>query len=94
MTLQHVYLENLPNEILNSIVEYLGRREIKRFSSANKRMRDISLPFLFRNLRFTFSKKGFDKLENILKSQLSNYIVSVQYVVPELLNPGKNSSSN
>lgn len=49
MVLQLVCLENLPNEMLNNIVEYLGKREIKCLSSVNKRLRDMSQPFLFRN---------------------------------------------
>lgn len=89
--LQLIYLENLPNEILHKIVEYLGKREVKCLSSVNKRMRDISQPFLFRNLQFSFTQNGFNKLERVLNSQVSHHIVSIQYVVPELLSPGENS---
>jgi hypothetical protein len=94
MSLQIAYLENLPNEILNIIVEYLRKPEIKRVSSVNKRMRDISHPFLFRNFRFTFSKKGLNQLKEILNSKVSYYIISIQYVVPELLNPSDNSHND
>lgn len=94
IALQITYLENLPNEILNIIVEYLRKPEIKRVSSVNKRIRDISRPFLFRNFRFTFSKKGFNRLKEVLNSLVSCYIISIQYVVPELLNPSNNSHND
>lgn len=86
-----VYLESLPNELLCKIVEYLVKWEIKHFSLANRRMRDVSLPFLYRTFRFTFSKNGLDRLEEFLRSNLYHHVVSIQYVVPELLNPGESS---
>jgi hypothetical protein len=85
------YLENLPNELLCKIVEYLVKWEIKHFSLVNRRMRDVSLPFLYRSFQFTFSRKGLDKREEFLRSNICHQVVSIQYVVPELLNPGESS---
>jgi hypothetical protein len=88
------YLVNLPNELLCKIVECLVKWEVKHFSLVNRRMRDVSLPFLYRNFRFTFSKKGLDRLEGFLRSNLCHHVVSIQYVVPELLNPGESSHTS
>lgn len=85
------YLENLPNELVCKIVEYLVKWEIKYFSLVNRRMRDVSLPFLYRSFQFKFSKKGLDKLERLLRSSICHHVVSIQYVVPQLLNPGESS---
>lgn len=86
---QSIQLEILPPEILYKIVDYLHGWELKSLSSVNKWMRDICLPSLFRKVSFEFSKDGFDGLEELLQSHLCSYVASFQYVVPQLLKPGK-----
>lgn len=82
-------LELLPTEILYGIVKCLDNRAIKRLSCISRRMRDVCLPSLFRKVSIEYSHVGFDVLENLLQSHLHQYIVTFQYVVPELLKPGE-----
>lgn len=90
---QSIRLQFLPTEILYKIVEYLHSQEIKPLLYINRRMRDVCLLTLFRKVRFGFSDNGFDGLEGLLQSShLYPYIVSFQYVVPQLLKPSKSLS--
>ena len=81
-------MELLPTEILFGIVN-LDNRETKKLSHASRRIRDVCLPFLFRKVSIEFSNEAFDLLESLLKSNFHRYIVSLEYVVPKLLKPGK-----
>jgi hypothetical protein len=87
-------MELLPTEILFGIVKCLDNQQIKQLSVVSSRMRDICLPVLFHKISIEFSNEGLDLLESILKSSLNRYIVSFEYVVPMLLNPGKDPSAN
>lgn len=81
-------MELLPTEILFGIVN-LDNRETKKLSRASRRIRDVCLPFLFRKVSIEFSNEAFDLLESLLKLNFHRYIVSLEYVVPKLLKPGK-----
>ncbi|KAJ5183278.1 hypothetical protein N7492_000894 [Penicillium capsulatum] len=89
MSLPSAFLEFFPTEILYSIVKYLYFWEVKSLSCVSRRMRDVCVPTLFRNISFEFSDAGFDVLESLLQSQLRQYVASIEYVVPKLLKPGK-----
>lgn len=83
-------LQMLPTEIFFGVAKYLDKRNLKKLSCVNRRVRDACLPFLFRKVSIEFSNAGFDLLESLLKSHLHRYIASFQYIVPELLKPGEN----
>jgi hypothetical protein len=85
-------MESLPIEIVFGIVECLDIGEVKQLSLSSRRMRGVCLPSLFRKLTIEFSRKGFDLLESVLKSNLHKYIVSLEYICPMLLKPGKDPS--
>lgn len=87
-------MELLPTEILFGILNCLANREIKQLSLTSRRMRDVCLPVLFCKISIEFSNKGFNLLESILESNVHRYIVSFEYVVPMLLNPGKEPGTN
>jgi hypothetical protein len=82
-------LETLPTETFYNIIEFLVPRDVKRLSRASKRSREVCLPTLFRRVEFRFSKAGFDRLKNFIKSDTRYHVVSFTYIVPELLNAGK-----
>ena len=89
---QLIRLEFLPTEILYKIVEYLHGWQVKGLSCVNRRIRDVCLPSLFRKVSFEFSEDGFDGLAGLLQSHLCPFIVSFQYIVPQLLKNGKRFS--
>jgi hypothetical protein len=53
-----------------------------------QRLREVCLSSLFRNVRFSFSKGGFDELKSLLKSDVRHHVVSFTYDIPELLKTG------
>ncbi|KAJ5100794.1 hypothetical protein N7456_006846, partial [Penicillium angulare] len=78
-------LEPLPTEILFMIVQHLFIRDVKCLSCVNQRMRMICLPVLFNKVRFAFSDFGLDGLRRLALSDARQYVVSLTYVIPELL---------
>jgi hypothetical protein len=73
-------------------VGYINGRHLRSLSCVSKWIRSICTPSLFQNVSFEFSEEGFDGLEELLQSRLCSYVISFQYVVPQLLRPGKFSS--
>ncbi|PGG99691.1 hypothetical protein AJ80_09305 [Polytolypa hystricis UAMH7299] len=69
------------------VVELLlpGSWEMKPLSRVSKRLREVCLPFLFRRVEFWFSEAGFHELENLITSDICHHVVSLAYIVPELL---------
>jgi hypothetical protein len=86
---QRARLELFPTEILHVVVEHLLTQDLKYLSRVSEQLRKICMPYLFRNVRFSFSNSGFDKLRRLLESHVRQYVVSFTYVIPELLQPGK-----
>jgi hypothetical protein len=82
-------LELLPTEIIWMVVCHLSHNEVKRLSLTCKRLRSACLPYLFRRVGFDFSEKGLGALESLLHSSLKQHVVSLHWVVPELLLSGK-----
>ncbi|PLB49079.1 hypothetical protein P170DRAFT_174660 [Aspergillus steynii IBT 23096] len=82
---RHARFELLPTELLYEIITRLSSRDVKRLSSVSERLRKVCLPYLFRNVSFEFSRSGFISLQRLLLSNLRWYVVSLTYVVPELL---------
>lgn len=83
---------DLPLNILYRVVKFLPPWDIEKLSCVNKRLREASLPALFRAIRFEFSKAGFDGLNRLPDSDIRHYVVSLTYMAPEILKPGKASS--
>lgn len=81
-------LDLLPTPILCMIVEMLFPEAIDSVSCVNKQLREICVPYLFRKVKFEFSKAGFDSLRSLSDSALRQYVSSLTYVVPLLLDPG------
>jgi hypothetical protein len=52
----------------------------------------VCLPFLFCHVGFRFSEAGFHELENLITSNVRHHVVSLAYVVPELLKTGEELS--
>lgn len=85
------HFETLTAEPLHLIIDLLSLSDIKQLSSVNTRLREACLPFLFRHIKFQFSKIGFDDLRSLSNSDARHHVISFTYIVPELLNPGKHS---
>lgn len=88
---QNTPFETLTAEALYVVIGLLSLSEIKQLSCTNTRLREACLPFIFRHVKFPFSKAGFDDLKSLLESGARHHVVSFTYIVPELLNPGKHS---
>lgn len=82
-------LDLLHSDILNRVVKFLPPWEIEDLSCVNKRLREASLPVLFRAVRFEFSKTGLNGLKRLSDSDIRQHVVSLTYVAPEILKPGK-----
>jgi hypothetical protein len=82
-------LENLPTEILRTVIDLLFPSDIKWLSCASKHLREVCLPSLFRRVHFEFSKDGFEELKRMLQSDNRHYVFSFTYKVPNLLKTGK-----
>jgi hypothetical protein len=91
LSYQKSHFETLTAEALHVVIDLLPHWEIKQLSCANKQLREACLPFLFRHVEFQFSKAGFEDLRSLLKSEARQHVVSLTYIAPELLNPGKYS---
>ena len=85
---QNACLELLPTEILHLLVDHLFSWDLKNLSCVSRQLREAFIPCVFRNVRFQFSKSGFDSLRGLLLSDLRHHVVSLIYVIPELLHPG------
>ncbi|KAJ5976625.1 hypothetical protein N7481_010332 [Penicillium waksmanii] len=84
---QPAWLELLPSEILGVVVKCLFTNDMKHLSCVSKRLRDVSIPYLFRGVRFSFSDSGLLGLRRLMLSGVRQYVVSFTYVIPELLRP-------
>lgn len=87
-SLPAVTIELLPTEIKIYVTNYLRNKHVKNLSLVCRKLREVSLPRIFRNVRFQFSRSGFNALREFLLSDLCRYVVSLTYKVPELLHPG------
>ncbi|KAF7594881.1 hypothetical protein BBP40_007915 [Aspergillus hancockii] len=84
---QKIRLDLLPTEILRMVLNFLLPSDAKEFSHTSKRFREISLPFIFRKLEIEFSKEAFKKLKRLSTSDIWQHLVSLTYVVTDLLDP-------
>jgi hypothetical protein len=91
---QFTLLELLPNEILYMVVQLLCMYDVGHLAFTSNRLREVCIPYLFCNVRFSFSASGFSELRRLLLSDVRQNVVSFTYVIPELLRPGKSLSVN
>jgi len=87
-------LDMLPLEIIFAIIDLLSMKDVMNLSQVNKYLRGSSLPYLFRRIAITFSLDGFKQLKEISESPIRLHVVSLKYVVPELIEPGKQYALN
>ncbi|RAL09444.1 uncharacterized protein BO97DRAFT_306156, partial [Aspergillus homomorphus CBS 101889] len=87
MELQSPNLQWLPTEILLLILQYLCLNDLQSLACVNGRLREISIPLLFRHVRFTFSHPGLRALRDFAKSQASKHVKILTYRAPTLLKP-------
>ncbi|RJE20455.1 hypothetical protein PHISCL_07216 [Aspergillus sclerotialis] len=80
-------LQNLPLEILYLIAEGLSFESLLKLSCVNKRMRNVAIPRIFRNYTIIFSEEGFNKLKGFCESTLCENVVSLKYIVADLIEP-------
>jgi hypothetical protein len=88
-----IRLDLLHSDILSRIVRFLQLGDIEELSCVNKRLRDASIPVLFRAVRFEFSKSSLNGLKRLSDSNIRQHVVSLTYVAPEILKPGKTNIS-
>jgi hypothetical protein len=93
MNSPRIRLDLLTSDILSRIVGFLQPGDIEELSCVNKRLRDASIPLLFRAVRFEFSKSSLNGLKRLSNSDIRHHVVSLTYVAPEILKPGKTSIS-
>lgn len=79
----------LPVEIIILIARSLSLGEIKQLSQVNKLMRVVCAPLIFQSIRLEFSHKSLQRLEALALSELHHHVLSLTYVVPELLKEGE-----
>lgn len=89
MKCPEVRLDFLPSDLLCRVVGFLPAWEIEKFSCVNKRLREVSLPVLFRAVRFEYSKASLNGLKRLSNSDIRQQVVSLTYIAPEILKPGE-----
>ncbi|KAJ5450745.1 uncharacterized protein N7458_007194 [Penicillium daleae] len=87
MNSPRIRLDLLTSDILSRIVGFLQPGDIEELSCVNKRLRDASIPLLFRAVRFEFSKSSLNGLKRLSNSDIRHHVVSLTYVAPEILKP-------
>lgn len=82
-------LDRLPNELLYMIMEYIGDerhlprkfRATRALSLVNHRLREFTLPFLYRNLKLSYDRFHFFKrMATFSEAWGTNYLKHVRYV--------------
>lgn len=84
-----VTLQLLPPEITVYITDCLCVKDVKNLSLVCRKMREVSLSRIFRNVQFEFSHHGFNALRELSLCDLRYYVVSFTYTAPEILHPGR-----
>lgn len=82
-------LDELPTEILFTVLEYLPESAILSISLTTWRLRLLSLPTLFRTLRISFSILGLERLSKVSRSHISMYVKILCYEASEIIDPCK-----
>lgn len=84
-----ITVATLPTELISIVTDCLCNKDVKNLSLVCRKLRDMSLSRIFRNVRFPFSSSGFSALRELSLSDMRYYVVSFTYKVPELLSSGR-----
>lgn len=84
-----VPLDHLQSDILFRVMIFLQPGDVEELSCVNKRLREASIPVLFSAVRFEFSKSSLYGLIQLSGSDIRQHVVSLTYVIPEILKMGK-----
>ncbi|KAB8069054.1 hypothetical protein BDV29DRAFT_183487 [Aspergillus leporis] len=84
-------LSLLPNEVIKIVVMFLDRPALLNVAQANRHLRDVCLPEIFKSVKITFSTVGFKRLEQLATSpsRLFEHVRILEYRTSGLLDPGK-----
>lgn len=80
-----ITVENFPTELTTIVTDFLCNKDVKNLSLVCRKLREMSLSRIFRNVQFPFSSSGFSALRELLLSDIRYNVVSFTYKVPELL---------
>jgi hypothetical protein len=80
-------MNHLPMELLHMVAVQLCKRSLKSLSLVNRKFRALCAPYLFYTLEVSFSLAGLYRLEKASHSQLAQYVRTVCYQAPELIDP-------
>lgn len=76
-------------------MEFLQPGDIENLSCVNKRLRNVSIPILFRAVRFELSKFRLNGLKRLSYSDTRHHVlslISLIYLASKILKPGGTSS--
>jgi hypothetical protein len=72
------------------IIDFLAQTDsLKPISLVNHGLRQLSVPTLFRELTFEFTKAGLDRLSRAPRLSIARHVGTVCYKAPNLIDPGK-----
>ena len=83
-----VQLDLLDVTVLMRIMRHLQTGDIESLSCTNKRLRDVSVPILFRAVRFEFSTSSLKALKSLSNSNIRHHVRSLTYAAPGILRTG------
>lgn len=82
-------LDSFPSPILHVILNQVSFHQLKFLSYVNRRLREVCVPYLFREVKCRFSSQSFDNLRSLTSSKLCHYVVSFTYTAPGIIEPGR-----
>ena len=86
MSSSTIHLDHFPVELLVMIVEYLHPdKSLRELSRVNKQFRALCTPYIFQELRISFSRAGFERLEQASVSPMIQHVKTICYEAPELI---------
>jgi len=65
----------------------LLHKSLEELSCVNKQFRALCAPHLLQTLKISFSKAGFERLEQMSKSPMRQHVRTICYEAPELIDP-------
>lgn len=80
-------MNHLPMELLHMVAVQLPKQELKSLSLVSRKFRVLCSPYLFHTLEVSFSLAGFYHLEQFSLSHIAQYVKTVCYKAPELIDP-------
>lgn len=78
---------DLPTELVLLVVQYLPLEDIRTLSRANKGLRILSVPHVFRHVKASFARVR--RLEQLCLSPYVRYVRTITYAASFLQDPGR-----